>query len=430
MKQLICKRCLWLLVLLAAVGRVSAAELKEKLAGLHGISRIDSLNSGTFAEKYVLFIEQPLDHRHPEKGTFRQRMVVSHVGFDRPTVLVTEGYGGSYALYAGYREELSRIYDCNQIFVEHRYFQESTPDPLDWQYLTAENSAYDLHRIFTAFKALYPGKWIGTGVSKGGQTTLIYRTFFPDDMDVSVAYVAPVCFRTDDERPAVFLEKLAATGPGRSVRAFQLDALKRKQTLLPLFEKYCRDQQLTFRIPIEEVYDYSVLELAFSFWQWGAPADRIPGPEATDRAVFDYLLNLSEPSYFARGQSNVPFFVQAARELGYYSYDLKPFEPYLSVRSSKNYLQRIMLPDESDNIKFDASLSKKIRRYLKRNDPELICVYGENDPWTAAGITGCEGKKNRLIVVCPQGSHGSRIGSLPAEAQKEVLIRLSGWLDE
>ena len=429
MKRLIDKRLLCLIVLLATAWQTQAGELRDKLAALDGISDIDSLESGPFSEKYVLFIDQPLDHRHPEKGTFRQRVVVGHVGFDRPTVLVTEGYGGAYALYPHYREELSEMGNCNQVFVEHRYFLESTPNPTDWRYLTAENSAYDLHRIFTAFKALYPGKWIGTGISKGGQTTLIYRTFFPDDMDVSVPYVAPVCFRTDDDRPAAFLEKLALTEPGKKVRAFQLDALKRKKTLLPLFEEYCRDRQLAFRVPLEEVYDYTVLELAFSFWQWGASADRVPGPDATDQAVFDYLLDKSEPSYFAQGQSNLPFFVQAARELGYYSYDLKPFEPYLSVRSSKNYLQRILL-SEGMNIKFDASLSKKILRYLASEDPKLICIYGENDPWTAAGITGCRGKKNRMIVVCPQGSHVSRIGSLPPEVRKEVENRLAGWMNE
>ena len=76
---------------------------------------------------------RPLDHRHPEKGSFRQRVIVSHVGFDRPTVIVTEGYGAAYALNPKYREELSELLDANMIFVEYRYFLESTPEPKDWQ---------------------------------------------------------------------------------------------------------------------------------------------------------------------------------------------------------------------------------------------------------------------------------------------------------
>ena len=49
---------------------------------------------------------QPLDHRRPEKSSFRQRVIVSHVGFDRPTVIVTEGYGAYYALNPKYREDV------------------------------------------------------------------------------------------------------------------------------------------------------------------------------------------------------------------------------------------------------------------------------------------------------------------------------------
>ena len=75
----------------------------------------------------------------------------------------------------------SALDETNMIFVEHRYFLESTPEPCDWQYLTAENSAEDLHAMTTAFKTLYPGKWISTGISKGWQTSLLYRVFFPDD---------------------------------------------------------------------------------------------------------------------------------------------------------------------------------------------------------------------------------------------------------
>ena len=84
-----------------------------------------------FSEKYVTYFTQPLDHNRPELGTFRQRVVVSHVGFDRPTVIVTEGYGASYALSPRYREELSRMFNTNMIFVEYRYFLESTPEPRD-----------------------------------------------------------------------------------------------------------------------------------------------------------------------------------------------------------------------------------------------------------------------------------------------------------
>lgn len=94
-----------------------AAELGEagkRLAALPGVSDVEALESTTFPEKYVFFIKQQLDGKDASKGTFEQRVVLCHRGFDRPTVLVTEGYSARYALYKGYIEELAKT-------VRHQY---------------------------------------------------------------------------------------------------------------------------------------------------------------------------------------------------------------------------------------------------------------------------------------------------------------------
>lgn len=109
-----------------------AAELGEagkRLAALPGVSDVEALESTTFPEKYVFFIKQQLDGKDASKGTFEQRVVLCHRGFDRPTVLVTEGYSARYALYKGYIEELAKLFDTNIIFVEYRYFEKSMPTP-------------------------------------------------------------------------------------------------------------------------------------------------------------------------------------------------------------------------------------------------------------------------------------------------------------
>lgn len=255
--------------LLFALLFVSAAapaqtDLQQKLGRISTITETRPLESTRFSEKYVTYFTQPLDHRHPEKGSFHQRVIVSHVGFDRPTVIVTEGYGAAYALNPKYREELSELLDANMIFVEYRYFLESTPEPKDWQYLTAENSADDLHAVRNAFKSIYPGKWIATGISKGGQTTLLYRTFYPDDVDISVPYVAPLCYGAEDGRHEPFLRKVSTPEDRKRIEDFQLEVLKRKAALLPRFEKYCDEKGLKFRAPVEEIYDYCVLEYSFA----------------------------------------------------------------------------------------------------------------------------------------------------------------------
>ena len=420
---------LLLFVLLSAsASSFAQTVLEQKISAISAIKEIRPLETSEFSEKYVTYFTQPLDHRHPEKGSFRQRVIVSHVGFDRPTVIVTEGYGAAYALRSQYREELSKLLNANMIFVEYRYFLESTPEPKDWQYLTAENSADDLHAITTAFKNIYPGKWIATGISKGGQTTLLYRTFYPDDVDISVPYVAPLCYGVEDGRHEPFLHKVSTPENRKKIEDFQLEALKRKATLLPRFEKYCTEKNYSFRAPIEEIYDYSVLEYSFALWQWGTPISSIPATTASDDEVFSHLLAISEPGYFTADSPNASFFVQAARELGYYGYDVQPFKQYLSIQSSEGYLHRLMLPEELKDMPFDKTLSKKITKFLKKQDPKMIFIYGQNDPWTAAGVTRLKNKKNIHVFIQPNGSHLARINTLPEAEKAEVMELINEWL--
>ena len=425
-------RILLLAVCLLPLSSTAQTALQDKLKAISQITEIKSLESKEFAEKYVTYFTQPIDHDHPELGNFRQRVVVSHVGFDRPTVIVTEGYGAAYALNPRYREELSRMFNTNMIFVEYRYFLESTPEPRDWKYLTAESSADDLHAIRNAFKTIYPGKWIATGISKGGQTTMLYRTFYPDDVDISVPYVGPLCYGVEDGRHEPFLRQVGTAEERKKIEDFQLEVLKRKATLLPRFEKHCAEKKYEFFGSVEEIYDYSVLEYSFALWQWGTPVSTIPSNDASDDEIYKHFMEISEPSYFAKGGGNESFFVQAARELGYYGYDIRPFKKYLSIKSSKGYLKKLMLPEDAKHIKFDKTLSKKITKFLKKNDPKMLFIYGEIDPWSAAAPFWLDTskKQNMHIFVEPRGSHRTRINTLPENMKQEAIRIIKGWLEE
>ena len=420
---------LLLLLLVIVSANASNKELYQKLCTLKGVITVDSLPSDYSTEKYVVTIRQPLDHKHPEKGSFTQRVVISHEGFDRPTVLVTEGYSGDYALNPRYRDELAGLFQTNTVFVEHRYFSGSVPDSVDWQYLTAQNSASDLHLITTLFKQIYPQKWISTGISKGGQTALIYRAFFPNDVDITVPYVAPVSRSAEDGRHEPFLNKVGDKKTRQAILSFQREVLKRRGEIIPLLEKFCLEKQLSFRISMNEVLDYCVLEYSFAFWQWGTPASHIPANTATTGVLFKHLTEISGPDYFATGQPTQAFFIQAARELGYYGYDIEPFKDLLFIRTSKDYLQRIMLP-EGITIQFQPELYKKLTNFIETSDPRLIFVYGEYDPWTSVGITKLDGKKNMFVAIQPKGSHRARINTLPDSLRDKVIKTINLWLEK
>ncbi len=420
------------LLSVAALSAVNVGDdIYNRLGKLSGVTKVDSLESVAYRHKYLVSLKQPLDLHHPEAGYFEQRIIVAHVGEDRPTVLVTEGYDADYALNANYKEELSLLLQANLIFVEHRFFGESMPESCDWSYLTVENSTNDLHRICRLFGEIYVGKWISTGISKGGQETIFYRTFYPDDVDVSVPYVAPLNRALEDGRHEPFIAGKVSTRRNRKeVKDAQLELLKRKDNLMGPFEDYCKKRGYIFRIPLREVYDYCVLEYAFAFWQWKMSMSGIPLKTDSDETWFEHLLSISEPAYFSVQSPYLAFNVQAAKEIGYYGYDIRPFRKYLDIETADDYLRRVMLPAELSELKFDSSLYERVVDFLKKSDFKMICIYGEYDPWTASGLTWLKNKRQIHVYVLPEGNHSTRIASFDKFTQNEIKNILSAWLDE
>ena len=414
---------------LLAAANLGAQTLADQLIHLPSVKRVESMPCGPFAEKYLVWFEQPVSHSDPSAGTFLQRVFVGEVSRDSSTVIVAEGYNADYAERNTYRDEISQIFNLNNIVVEHRFFYPSAPKNLDWKYLTAENEANDLHRIVTELKTIFPAKWVSTGISKGGQNCTIYRAFFPEDVDITVPYVGPFCKRVEDGRHEPFLAKKTGSDSDRAaLLAFQKEVLGRRATIEPLFSQYCEEQGYTFRLPISEILDYTVLEFPFSFWQWGRPIDEVPSATASDKELLSYLVDAAGPSYFERENPHAPFFVMAAKELGYYGYDTKPLKGLLTIKNAEGYIYKIFLPEDFD-FKFDKTLSKKMQKFLKSNECDILFIYGEYDPWSAVRAGDRHSATNHVYIV-PQGSHRSRIRSFDEPVRSEIISILSGWLYE
>ena len=418
------------------LAQTDSTEFMKNLCALPGVSEVKKLETTRFPEKYVLKIRQNLDTDNAEAGTFNQRIIVGYVGEDRPTVIVTEGYNADYAMSPSYIEELSDLFDANMVFCEYRYFGESMPKPTDWNFLTVENSLGDLHNVNTTFRKLFKGKWISTGISKGGQTTMFYRTYYPNDVDVSVSYVAPLNKSVEDGRHEPFLRDEVGTKKERkAVHNAQLEMFKRKSSLVEMLEKKVKADGLNFNLPLDEIFDYELMEYPFAFWQWGTPVSEIPSSKDSDEVWFEHLMKVSGPDYFSVPGRYLSFNMQALRELGYYGYEIdSDFKKYCSISSTKDYLRRLMIPEsmgEWRNVSFDPTLYNKTVEYLKNNDPKHIFIYGEIDPWTASGVAGwldCSGKQNMRVYVQPRGSHKARIGNMPEDMKAEIMERLNGWL--
>ncbi len=143
----------------------------EKLASIKDIASIEKREPVShFDENYEMWFEQPIDHNDLSKGTFRQRVFIGFENDSLPVIVELRGYGiGPES--AG---ELANHYKANQLTIEHRFFNDSRPEDVDWNSLTLENAAKDQKLIIDAIRnILYPdAKFISTGISKGCQTTM------------------------------------------------------------------------------------------------------------------------------------------------------------------------------------------------------------------------------------------------------------------
>ena len=428
------KRFFTLLSLLFAVLFVYAQnnDVEKMLKDIKAVASFEKIEKAdTTRQYYLMKVTQLLDPQNPAAGTFEQRVMLGHRGYDRPMVVVTEGYGADYAFKSPrYMEELTYIMDANILFVEYRYFSGSTPNPCNWDYLTVANSMEDYHNIITSFKPFYNAKWASTGISKGGSTSIFYRAYYPEDLDVSVPYVGPLSGAVEDGRHESFLERVGTKAERDAIRNFQTELFERKERLMPMFDAYCLDKGLVFRVPSSEVYDLLVLEYQFSMWQWGTPTNTIPALDSDDKVIFDYFVKMCGPDYFEKGSSIESFFVQAAKDFGYYGYNIEPFRKYVKAENVEGYLNRVFLPEELANVEFDDSNYRFVTDYYTENDPKMLLIYGEVDPWTATGITWMRdrNKQNVKVYIQPRGSHTARILNMPEGLRNEILEQLNEWM--
>ncbi len=403
------------------------AERLEDLSEKHGFTYEALVTDTFFTEKYAVYIDQPLDHSKPDGAQFKQRFFISHKGFKAPSVFITEGYGAQYGKHPSYINELTDILDANQICVEHRFFGESVPKPLDWEQLTVYNAASDHHRIVSLMKLIYKEKFVNTGISKGGQTAIYHRYFYPNDVDVTVGYVCPLNFSSEDPRVYRFLERVGDEDCRQSIMDMQKDFLSNKKLYLPLFDSICDQRQLVFSMGVEKAFELTVLELSFAFWQWSGDCSTVPEDSSN---TLDRLLYLDKVAGFdwisETGIAKFePFFYQAMREIGFYGYDISAFRPWISYDDNPTF--EFTLP-EGVEVTFEPELMQKVDYFVRHEAEQMIYIYGEIDPWSSTAVEPTYQKRS-LKIVKPGGNHATRISNLPKDQQDQVLSSLKLWLE-
>lgn len=443
-------------------------ELDEWLRALPGVRSVKELQTQDYQEYYLIQFEQLLDPLNPAAGTFLQRVFLSHQDFDNPVVFETEGYNAQASLTKSTQTELTKRYKANRVEVEHRYSGLSLPTSYNWNYLNTTNAAADLHAVRVALGTAYTGSWIATGVSKGGTNAMNYTRLYPEDLTATVAYVGPICNSLQDTRFVDHILNVATPEMRQKVEDFQRELLIRRNTIQPEF--YADPAEPTEAkefMTNDQAYESYVVDFVQGVWQFGWPVDKIPAVDATDQEIIDYLIlykvfssdepspmprvtdrsrtfigtylrkRLQERASRASGEpdtSNTHYYVQSQKELGYYAFHTGPFEDLIPDHASwsENTLARFTVPADAADIQFSDKLYRQMTQWLQNDDPQLICVYGEYDPWTAAAPDRAyfSGKANMAIFVEQGGSHSAEIERLNATDKEQAWSKLDSWVNQ
>lgn len=411
-----------------------AGELEAFLATVEGMSFEEISTGYPGYRSYMLRYEQPLDHDDPAAGTFLQRATLHHKDVGAPMVLFTSGY----ALFSeDYLSELTESMGANQLDTEQRFFGESFPaDPStltddDWAHVTIEQAAADHHRFVEALKPFYDGSWLSTGHSKGGMTSIYHRRFYPDDVDATVPYVAPISFAQADPRYAPHLDQIGTDDCRGRVRALQREALERFDVIQPSVQEDAESFGLTFSnegghaAAFEEAIEW----VEWSYWQsygsndcsWMRTVEEL-------EAMSDEDIEWEITGWAGYGWADTTdfdvwsgtYYFQAARELGWQGLSTAHFGDLVRYPAVP-----WPVPPGTSPVYDDAVAMQDVQQWVLDQGSELAFIYGEFDPWTGGAF---DVREDQLLVKAPAMNHGATIRDLTDGDRAQILDAIELWM--
>lgn len=401
-------------------------DIADQLRGLPGVLAVSEGASEIPGRRYFLIdFDQPVDHTRPEGQHFTQRLVLHHRDTAAPLVLAATGY---YLFLPEQRfTEPAALLDANQLFVEHRYFQPSRPDPADWALLDIAQAAADHHRIALALRPLYTGHWISTGTSKGGMTAVFHRRFYPADVEGTVAYVAPLSLGLEDSRYVDFVAGVGTAACRQRIEGFEREVLLRRDAMMARMSDQAAARGLGYDlIGVVPSFEGKVAGFAFAFWQYRdeSACDSIPGAAASDDEVWRFFDEVAR-TLFATDSYVLglePYHWQAYTQLGTPGIDTTAIDDLLTVDlGAVDDLPSIELAPV-----FDPAPMEDVADWVADEGSHILFVYGENDPWTAAAFE-VGGGEDAYCFVAPGGNHRANIAALAAPEREIALEALGAW---
>ncbi|SCK19590.1 S28 family serine protease [Streptomyces sp. WMMB 322] len=412
----------------ATAATAAGNDIKDRILAIKGMSFIEEKK----VEGYRFFLlnyEQPVDHRNPGKGTFKQRISLLHKGEDRPTVYFTSGYGLSEEPR---RSEPTQLTDGNQVSMEYRFFTPSRPDPADWSKLDIWQAASDQHRIFKALNKIYGERWISTGGSKGGMTATYYRRFYPKDMDGTVAYVAPNDVNNDEDSAYYsFFEKVGSKECRDRLNAAQHEIFDRRGEMVKRLKKLAKEQGYTFKVvgSADKAFELVAQDIVWGFWQYHLEkeeCDAVPSTKASSDELWDWGNEIGgwEAGTDQGIEYYTPYYYQAGTQLGSPDYEsplLDDVRKYPGLNKPRTYVPRDI------PMKFERNAMKDIDKWVRTKASRMLFVNGENDPWSAEAFSVGKGTEDSYVLEAPGANHGANIAKLSEKDKETATAALLEW---
>ena len=406
---------------IVVVDTIELTEFKDALEEMDNVEDVvERISSGYRIIDFNVI--QPLDHNNPTVGDFKQRVTLMVKDLEAPVVMSTHGYGkGGSSLV-----ELARLIDGTNAKIEHRYFGTSNYLKTDWQYLNVRQAAADHHEINLILRKLLPNpKYLASGYSKGGETAIFYKRFYPDDIDVVVNYVGPLMISDADPRFAEFINSRGDEACQAEIHEMMIRAFEMKDTLIQIIEAENADGNMIISKDIAQAVDYAIFETEVLLWQYQNGCQSIPG---SDQGLINLILSTADYTTDASRDYFGPYYYQSFHEIGNYTYDTTGISQYLSEGTEPNL--RFYLPDNAPDVSYDQTFMPDIFNWLKSNGNQMIHVYGENDPWTAAELEDqyIEGT-NSFKCTVPNGNHSANISRCTSADKLRIEAALEEWLE-
>jgi hypothetical protein len=400
-------------------------QLLVRLRGLPNVTVDEGASDDPDVHYYVLHFTQPVDHNDASQGVFQQEVSLLHRSDipEVPMVVHTSGYADTDR---GHQVELTRLLAANQVAIEHRYFGTSLPDPMDWTRLTIAQMAADEHDIITALRTVYQGAFITTGGSKGGMTAMYHRRFYPDDVEGTVSYVAPISFGAPDRRYVNFLaDMVGPIGCRQAVRDIATEMLAHRRDAILLHAQADSSHAYT-QIAIGAAVESAIVSFEWTFWQYHGVDEcgNVPPVGASDDVVFAFLDSISPVSDCDDEQVErfKPYYYQSYTQLGYPDGGYEYLAPYLQYTEA-DYANELPIVPEPP---YDSVPMRDIDDFVEHHGEHLLFIYGEWDPWTG-GKFALGDAQDAALLIQPHGTHASWITDLELSDRQEAFAKLEAW---